>query len=350
MESDLLLRDFRPRPEAVVQCTAIDRPRFEVVDAHNHLGELMPGLSFSGSWPRRPISQLLDVMDEAGVRAVIDLDGQWGDKLKREIDRYQMPHPDRFAVFAGLDYSQFSQAGFGEKLYRNLREAAAAGARGLKVWKPLGLSVRDPAGNLIAPDDARLADLWEAAGELKLPVLIHIADPVAFFRPLDATNERWEEMHAHPEWCFNTPGFPSFEQLIDQFAGLVCRHPHTQFIGAHVGCYAENLAWVSGLLDRCPNFHIDISARLGELGRAPYSARALFERHAGRILFGVDSPPNVRVYRLYYRFLETQDENFAYWIGDRPPQGRWMIHGLGLPDEVLRKVYSENARRLIRFG
>jgi len=344
----LALTDFLPRPACTVAMTEVRTPKFPVIDAHNHLGELLPGLAFSGSWRRRPVPELIDVLDRAGVRAVVDLDGQTGDTLKREIARYQEPHPDRFAIFTGLDYTALTaEADFTPVIVRALREGVAAGAKGLKIWKPLGLTTRDAAGHLIAPNDPRLDDLWAAAGELGIPVLIHIADPVAFFRPLDPTNERWEELHAHPDWHFHGGDFPAFEVVLDQFADLVTRHPATTFIGAHVGCWAENLPWVSALMDRCSNLFVDISARLGELGRVPYTARDFFLRHAGRILFGTDSPPNLDVYRLHYRFLETRDEYFPYGPGPRPAQGRWMIYGLHLPDDVLRRVYAENAAGLL---
>ncbi len=135
------------------------------------------------------------------------------------------------------------------------------GAEGLKIWKGFGLQVKDHAGRLVPVDDARLDPVWQAAGELGLPVIIHVADPVAFFDPIDETNERWEELGNHPDWAFTSPPFPPFLHIVEGLAALVARHPHTTFIGAHVGCYAENLAWVAALLDRCPNFHVDISAR-----------------------------------------------------------------------------------------
>src|SRR4029079_3248099 len=143
------------------------------------------------------------------------------------------------------------------------------------------------------------------AGDGALPVLIHIADPVAFFEPLDATNERWEELHAHPDWQFPSPPFPPFLSIVDGLANVVSRHPGTDFVGAHVGCYAENLGWVGALLERCPNFYVDISARVSERGRQPFTARRFFQQHADRILFGIDAGADLDTYRLYYRFLET---------------------------------------------
>jgi predicted TIM-barrel fold metal-dependent hydrolase len=134
---------------------------------------------------------------------------------------------------------------------------------------------------------------------------------------------------------------------MDALQNMVARHPQTTFVGAHVGCYAENLGWVGQMLDRCPNFYVDISARIGELGRQPYTARRFFIQYADRILFGTDQSASVEMYRLHYRFLETDDEYFNYGLGEIPGQGRWQIYGLFLPDDVLEKVYFRNAERVI---
>ena len=350
MQKQLYLAEFIPRSSLSVKTTEVLQPKFNAIDAHNHLGSLYPGIDSSGGWATRPVSELIDLMDRVGIRAIVDLDGQSGDVLKREISRYADAFPGRFAIFNGVDYSLFQRPDFGAALAKNLRESVAYGAKGLKVWKLLGLSVKDPSGKLITVDDARLDELWATAGELGVPVMIHVADPVAFFQPLDACNERYEELCAHPDWQFPSPPFPSFISILEQLANVVTRHPKTNFIGAHVGCYAENLSWVSSLMKRCPNFFADISARIGELGRQPYSARTFFLTHADQILFGTDLSPNAEMYRIHYRFLETDDEYFSYGIGDGAPgQGRWSIYGLFLPDEVLHKIYFENARRLLKL-
>lgn len=336
------LTHFRPRPALVARTTRIDRPRFPVIDAHNHLG--------FANWDQRPVSELLDVMDETGVRAIVDLDGGWGeDILVRHLDTFKAAAPERFYMFGGVDWSQWAEQGnrFGEWAASRLRAQAARGAQGFKVWKNFGLHVRDDAGALVRVDDGRLDPIWATAGELGLPLMFHIADPVAFFWPLDERNERWEELQAHPDWHFPSPPFPSFESLIEGMGRVIERHPRTTFIGAHVGCYAENLAWVSALLDRCPNFFIDIGARLGELGRQPYTARRFFIRHADRILFGTDATVSAEMYRLHYRFLETDDEHFDYGLGETPGQGRWRVYGLYLPEDALEKVYYRNAERVI---
>ncbi len=343
----MLLKDFRPKPNLVVQSTKVVKPRYPVIDAHNHLGE-----TFGGGWVNRPVNQLLDLLDQADVKTLVDLDGGWGeDILYRHLDYFKAAAPDRFMHFGGVDWNKWPDHGnkFGEWAAQNFRKQVKRGAEGLKIWKALGLKVLDHKGNLVRVDDQRLAPLWETAAELGLPVIIHVADPVAFFDPLDHTNERWEELQAHPDWHFPSPKFPAFTTIMDQMAALVKRHQTTIFIGAHVGCYGENLDWVGNLLDECPNYYIDISARLGELGRQPYSARKFFIKYQDRILFGSDMSPDLDMYRLYYRVLETDDEYFNYSTGDYPIQGRWHVYGLYLPDEVLEKVYLENAWRVLEI-
>jgi predicted TIM-barrel fold metal-dependent hydrolase len=352
----LTLDEFRPRQELRVPETRVPRPRVPAIDAHNHLGS-----AFGGDWATRHSTDLAAVMDAAGVEAIVDLDGGWGDGLRAEIERWQAALPGRVAVFAGLDYARWAEdTAFGETEATRLREGVAAGARGLKVWKLLGLRARDPRGTLVPVDDPRLDPLWAAAGELGVPVTIHVADPIAFFRPLDARNERWEELRDHPDWHFwptrppgrpDLDGFPPFDELIDGLEAVVTRHPGTAFIGAHVGCAAEDLGRVSTILERCPNFHVDLAARIAELGRQPYTSREFIVRWADRVLFGTDMAPDEGWWALYFRFLESADESFPYDVDpDEPPsQGRWRIHGLHLPDDVLQRVYRENARRLIRL-
>lgn len=346
----MLLTDYRPRLVLVTKATAIIKPRFPVIDAHNHLAE-----PFGGGWDKRPVAALLDVLDEAQVQLYVDLDGGWGEAiLQQHLDYFKAAAPDRFQIFGGVEWAAWPEHGdrFGEWAAGRLRLQAGWGAQGLKIWKPFGLHVRDQHGALVAVDDPRLDPLWATAGELNLPVMIHVADPVAFFDPLDNTNERWEELHAHPDWQFPSPPFPAFMTIMTQLANLVARHPATTFIGAHVGCYSENLAWVGQLLDRCPNFYVDFSARISELGRQPYSSRRFFLQYADRILFGTDLGPDLAGYRLYYRFLETDDEYFNYNTDPHgiPGQGRWYIYGLYLPDDVLEKVYYRNARRVLSLS
>ncbi len=344
---ELYLRDFRPRSQLSTKTTEVLKPRFPVIDAHNHLGEL-----FGGGWDRRPVAELLDLLDQAGVETYVDLDGGWGEgMLQAHLEHFKAAAPERFLIFGGVDWSTWPEHGdrFGEWAARRFRAQVAAGAQGLKIWKPLGLQVRDHLGRLVAVNDARLDPLWATAGELNLPVMIHVADPVAFFDPLDNRNERWEELHNHPDWHFPSPPFPAFESIMADLADLVTRHHATTFIGAHVGCYAENLAWVGQLLEARPNFYVDISARISELGRQPYTTRRFILEHPDQVLFGTDAGPDLATYRIYYRFLESDDEYFNYGSADVPGQGRWQIYGLFLPDDVLEKVYHLNARRVLHL-
>ena len=344
----MLLQDFQPQSKLVSQHSQVTRPRFPVIDAHNHLGD-----PFGGGWHKKPLAQLLDQLDQANVRTYIDLDGGWGeDILHAHLDYFKQPAPDRFIIFGGVDWSKWPELGnrFPEWAAGRLRLQKERGAQGLKIWKPFGLHVRDQHGTLVHTGDTRLDPLWQTAGELGLPVLAHVADPVAFFDPIDASNERWEELSANPDWAFTSPPFPPFLEILTGFRQVVRRHPATTFIGAHVGCYAENLAWVGAMLDECPNYHIDISARLGELGRQPYSARRFFLQYAGRILFGLDAGPSLPNYHISYRFLETDDEYFNYNTGPIPRQGRWFINGIFLPDDVLARVYHQNAAQLFNLS
>lgn len=318
-------------------------PRFPVIDAHTHLGQ-----EFGGGWDRRPVSELVGVLDEARVGRLVDLDGGWGEHLlDAHLALFKEAAPERFVCFGGVDWSAWPEhrnrfpSWAADRLIAQVRR----GADGLKIWKPFGLTVVDHTGKRVAVDDPRLDVLWQTAAELRVPVTIHVADPVAFFQPLNPDNERYEELLAHRDWHLAGPDFPSFETIINEFARLVMRHRNTVFIGAHVGCYVENLAWVSALLDRCPNLYVDIGARIDELSRQPHAARQFFLRHRNRILFGTDYPLAVATYGVHYRFLETA-EQFSV-----PGGGRLSIRpltGLDLPDHVLERVYSLNASEALR--
>jgi predicted TIM-barrel fold metal-dependent hydrolase len=344
----MLLEKYRPKPQLVTKRTLVRKPRFPVIDAHNHLGE-----AFGGGWDHKPLDELLDRLDEAGVRHYVDLDGGWGeDILHRHLEIFKAKAPERFSVFGGVDWERWQDLGdiFPDWAANRLRNQKADGAEGLKVWKSFGLHVRDHRGQLVNIDDARLGPIWQAAGELGLPVVIHAADPVAFFDPIDETNERWEELENHPDWAFTSPPFPPFMSIMSALFRLVKRNPGTIFIGAHVGCYAENLHWVGEMLEACPNYFIDISARAGELGRQPYTARKFLIQYQDRVLFGSDMGPEPSEYRIYYRFLETDDEYFNYNMSEVPAQGRWFVHGVFLPDEALKKIYRANAIRILKLA
>src|SRR5581483_4200928 len=197
--------------------------------------------------------------------------------------------------------------------------------------------------------------MWEATGALNMPIAIHSSDPLAFFTPVDRFNERYEELNAHPDWSFHGRDFPSNAEILDARNRVIARHPKTQFLTLHVGNFSENLDDVSANLDRFPNMTVEIAARIAELGRQPRRARAFFEKYQDRIMFGTDGSPGdgdywTKLYQISFRFLETGDEYFNYSPNAVPGQGRWMIYGLELPDPILRKVYNENASRLLKVG
>ncbi len=341
--SDLRLRDYTPVSMLRTPRHEVHRSAAPAVDVHNHLGR-----RHSGDWSTPDVGKLLGTMDACNVAAIVNLDGDWGSELEANLDRYDRPHPTRFATFARLDWSRCATKGWPEFLVRSLEDSARRGAAGVKVWKDLGLHIRDESGSLVLANDARLADFWAAAGSLHLPILIHTADPAAFFEPLDGRNERLEELLANPDWHFADERFPRMQTLLDALEEVVAAHPDVTIIGAHVGCYAEDLAWVARMMSTYPNFHVDIAARIPELGRQPRGTRDLILAHPDRVLFGTDCfPPREEDYRLYFRFLETADEYFPYTDDDPPDSGRWNISGLDLDPDTLDMLYGGNARRII---
>lgn len=356
---ELLLSEYRPVSELVTESNVPEAARFPVIDAHTHLGRwLASWVGRSEEWLVDDVESWLAAMSAYGVQAFVNLDGRWGEELEQNLERFDRAHPGRIATFAHADWSSFSASGRVSGIIDGLGDSARAGAAGLKVWKDLGLLVPDSEGDLVMPDDARLFDVWEAAGELGLPVWWHVADPVAFFKPVDGRNENYELLLARPDWVFSGSAFPTFDRLIQSLETVVAAHPRTTFVAVHGGCYAENLGWVGRMLDDYPNLNIDIAARIAQLGRQPRAARELIMRHPSRVLFGSDElPPTgsgyagdshyARHYRRHFQFLENADEGFAHSDEDPPIFGRWTISGLELPDDVLRAVYSGNAVRLL---
>jgi predicted TIM-barrel fold metal-dependent hydrolase len=350
---DLLLREYRPEPTVRLAEHDVARASAPAVDVHNHLGRRMDvnELAVTGDkadWLVRDIGALVADMDEWNVQTIVNLDGDWSDNLDANLDRYDRAYPGRFATFCRLDWDDCQHRGWPDRFAKALQDSAERGATGLKVWKDVGLHVRDESGALVLCDDERLAPAWEVAAQTHLPVLIHIADPPAFFEPLSERNERLEQLLVHPEWHFADPKFPRFQELIDALEHLVAANADVTFIGAHVGCNAEDLAWVGRMLDTYPNFYVDIAARVADLGRQPRATRRLILSHPTRVLFGTDAfPPKHGAYAGYFRFLETDDEYFPYSHSNPPGCGRWTISGLDLPDDVLVDVYGANARRII---
>ena len=341
------------------ELTPVKKAAFPAIDAHNHL------------WGNWQVDKVVQTMDETGIICYCDLTsnvniefagggyritpGNISDFFNNCVKKY----PQRFYGFTMAGFARPSN----ESLFENanefvdeciqiLREHVEAGAKGLKILKELGLHYRDSNGTLINADDPRLDPIWEEAARLNIPVLIHQADPSGFFEPMVPENEHFDSLSKYPSWSFSDPKFPRKDELIKRRDNLIKRHKNTIFILPHVANYAENLRYVSNLLDENPNIYIDFSARLDEVGRQPYSAREFFIKHQDRIIFGTDMPANIEssvdMYRCYFRFLETFDEAFY------PPdydgtfnRARWPIYGIGLPAEALEKIYYKNILKAI---
>lgn len=343
----IYLDEFRPTPELNAPENILTRAKFPCVNVHTHPSKLTD----------EDLDEMVRVMDASNIAVSVSLDGRAGNFAEHH-QRLIKRHPGRFVTFVRMDYMgdgakdspkswDVHKPGFGVRMADRLSSAVKQGASGLKLLKDLGLYLRDPAGKLLKPDDSRFDPVWQRAGELGIPVLWHCADPVAFFRPTDEKNERWEELYRHPEWSFHGKDFPSHQSLIDARNRVIARHPKTTFICAHMADIPEDLAKLGTYLDRYPNMNVEIAARVAELGRQPYTARKFFLKYSNRILFGTDGVPPVSELIPHWRFLETWDENFPYEDNPFPPQGLWNIYGLGLPNEVLKRVYYQNAVRLI---
>ncbi len=337
---ELKLRDWEPKSMLVTKTTILEKPRFPVIDIHNHLGG---GKQFLTN---DRVQRYLTEMDEAGVRTVVNLDGGWGDRLSETVDALDKTHPGRFATFALVNFDGIDDAEWSEREAQRLEESFKLGAKGLKIDKRLGLRYRYKDGTLMPVDDPKLDPIWAACGKHKRPVVIHVSDPAAFFTPLDRFNERWHELNANPNWLFFGDQFPKREDILAQLHRVIERHPQTTFVNTHFGNNAEDLAAVAEKLDKYPNMYVDFDARISELGRAPYSSRRFFLKYQDRILFGTDTTPRRDAFRIYYRFLETDDEYFNC-AASHHLQGFWMIYGLYLPDEVLEKIYHKNAERVL---
>jgi predicted TIM-barrel fold metal-dependent hydrolase len=344
---DLRLRDWQPVSQLRNAVTHVTSPHVPCIDVHNHLGRWLTG---DGSWMVDDVGTLLQTMDDCAVETIVNLDGMWGDEVTANVARYDRAHPGRFATFCQLDWAQLARPDGVARLIASLDDSARRGARGVKVWKNLGLEFRDASGELVLPDDPRVVSILARAGELGLPVLIHTADPVAFFEPLDERNERLDELRGARDWWFGDRSkHPTFDELLTAHAQLVLACGGTTFIGAHVGCAAEDLDRVSALLSAAPNYHVDIAGRMAELGRQPRRFAQLVAEHPDRVLFGTDIyPATADQYRLHYRFLESTDESFAYAPDDDvPPQGRWAVSAAALDKSLLPALYRDNARRLL---
>ena len=357
------LIDFQPKSMLAVPETMIDKAKYPGIDVHTHV-YMYPTKSRKDMGANAQqisttqVDQIVKWMDELNMETLINSTGGYGEDLNRTVKELKKRHPGRFLTMTEPAWDKISEPGYPAWQAGEIKRAKESGAVGIKVLKTLGVYLREQGdtGPLIKVDDPRFDPMWQAAGELNMPVAIHTSDPDAFFTPIDQFNERWEELGNHPDWSFYGKDYPSKPELLAARNRVIERHPKTKFIGYHIANHPENLGEVSGWLDRYPNLYVETGARLGELGRQPYTARKFFLKYADRIMFGTDATPNgdaypqqdlkPEMYRCYFRFFETMNEYFDYSPAAVPPQGRWRIYGIGLPDDVLKKIYHNNAATL----
>lgn len=328
------IREYKPHSTLVVPQHPTPRAKFPVIDIHSHHPTPIPAEQYA---------RVVKAMDDNNIRLLVNLSGGWGDKLRQGIAAIKnSPYPDRMVLFANIDFSNVGP-GFGQRAAKQLEDDIHAGAVGLKIFKNLGLHVHKTDGSRLKVDDPELDPIWEKCAELNIPVLIHVADPQEFFEPIDYNNERWLELALYPDRRYQDRSkFPTFEELMTERNNMVARHPHTRFILAHFGWAANDLARAGALLDKNPNVYYDVAAVLYDFGREPRAARAFFIKYQDRILFGKDSfQPDE--YPYYWRTFETADEYFDYY---RDYHAFWKLYGLDLPDEVLKKMYYQNALKV----
>ncbi|MBM3739021.1 MAG: amidohydrolase [Acidobacteria bacterium] len=330
----LTFDEYRPKSTLVVPQNPKTRAKFPFVDVHGHP---------RGMSSNERIDQLTKEMDALNMRLMVNLDGRQGDALKSTVARLRAKAPDRFVVFANLDFANIDDPQWSAKAAAQLEQDVKNGASGLKIYKNLGMDLKDTKGQRIKVDDPRFDPVWAMAGRMKIPVLIHTAEPAPFFQPYDKNNERYLELTEIPSRRRPPDRYPSWETIIGEQHRVFRKHSKTNFINAHLGWYGNNLGELGRLMDEMPNMYTEIGAVLAELGRQPRFARKWFIRYQDRVMFGKDTYAPTE-YHAYFRVLETGDEYFDYY---RRRHAFWQMYGMDLPDEVLKKLYYKNAARII---
>ena len=324
---------YEPESTLKVPENPVQRAKFPFIDVHNHQFRMS----------EMDLTALIKEMDKLNMAVMVNLSGQSGESIKKSAANIRSNYPKRFIVFANINFQGVGEEGWGEKAAKQLEEDVKNGANGLKIYKSLGFSVKDNKGERVAVDDPRLDPIWKKAGELKIPVLIHTADPKPFWDPMDDKNERWLELATHPNRKRGDDNPVPWQQLIDEQHRMFKKHKNTTFIAAHFGWYPNDLDKLSSLMKEMPNMYVEFGAVIAELGRQPRQAARFFETWQDRILFGKDSwVPSE--YATYFRVLETTDEYFPY---HKKYHAFWRMYGLGLSDEILKKVYYKNALKII---
>jgi len=330
---DLTFEEYNPISTLVVPSKIIKKAKFPFIDVHGHQYRM----------PAQDLAPVITAMDTLNMGIMVNLSGRSGEDLKKSVKNIADHYPNRFVVFANINFEGADGKDWIHNKVNQLTEDVKNGARGLKIYKSLGLRNKDAQGNRLAIDDARLDPIWSKCAELGIPVLIHSADPKSFWDKFDGDNERWLELKTHPRRKRNATSPVPWEQIITEQHNMFKKHPNTQFINAHMGWYANDLGKLASLLDEMPNMHVGIGAIIAELGRQPRFAKAFFTKYQDRILFGKDSW-KPKEFPTYFRVLESNDEYFPY---HKKYHAFWPMYGLDLDDEVLKKVYYKNALRLV---
>ncbi|MGJ8736385.1 amidohydrolase family protein [Zobellia laminariae] len=325
--------EYNPKSTLVVPVHEVTKAKYPFVDIHSH----------QRSMSAQSLKGLVADMDAMNEAIMVNLSGGSGSKLAESVDNIAKNYPNRFVVFANVDFDGAGKPGRTEKTVAQLEADIKKGARGLKVFKSLGLRNVDSDGKRLAVDDVRLDPIWAKCGELGVPVLIHSADPKSFWDDMNADNERWLELKTHSRRKRSDTDPAPWQQIIDEQHNVFKKHPKTNFISAHMGWYANDLQQLGGFLDDMPNMYVGIAAVIAELGRQPQNAREFFIKYQDRILFGKDSW-KPEEFPTYFRVLETNDEYFPYY---KKYHAFWAMYGLNLPDEILKKVYYKNALSLV---
>ncbi len=330
---EMSFEEYNPKSTLVVPGNEIKKAKYPFIDIHSHQRNMSA----------QSLKNLVTDMDALNEGVMVNLSGGSGSKLAESVDNIAENYPNRFVVFANVDFDGAGKPGWTEKTVAQLETDIKKGARGLKVFKSLGLRNMDSDGKRLAVDDARLDPIWAKCGELGVPVLIHSADPKSFWDDMNSDNERWLELKTHSRRKRSDTDPAPWQQIIDEQHLMFKKHPKTKFINAHMGWYANDLKQLGGYLDDIPNMYVGIAAVIAELGRQPQNARAFFIKYQDRILFGKDSW-KPEEFPTYFRVLESNDEYFPYY---KKYHAFWAMYGLNLPDEVLKKVYYKNALNLV---
>lgn len=334
LPQEIFLSDFKPISALKSEDTRQKKlPSFPVFETHGHLGK------FFNTNPEKT-SKDLDVYNYSKF---INLSFSTGSDFVSMKKDYSSPKIIHFSTF---NWKRLKEDNSFSLMLQDLENDIKNGSRGIKLWKNFGLLLRKKNGERLKMNDPELSPLFELCEKKGLIISIHTADPPAFFQQADGKNERFEEVVKHPEAAFSGKEFPKFEEVMKERDELFARHKNLKFISLHFGEYSHNLEKAEKLLLDHPNVFIDTAARIDELGRQPKKARAFFIKWQDRIVFGMDGPPDEGKLEVYSRFLETEDEYFDYYPPHKPRKGLWKIYGIGLPKEVLKKVYYENAEKI----